>query len=684
MKMKFTIGKKIGLGFGVLVFAVLVSSLLTYSTLLKSIRINEKTANIYTPTVNTLQDFKIMIINSKTLIGNRISTQSNDNTPDKNMLRSIHNVKYNEIKSSLNEISSKWDKADLIILTEFVLSTDSLFAEQKSVMSSLNSFESYEDPMIVMEIKPMMDEGGSIVLQTERVLRNLDLLITKYQEKVLTGGEEMISSFTMFKTFVITMGSVLLFGGIIIAYFSIRTITPVRKLKDALVMMGKGKLPKEKIISGTDEIGEMSDALNGLMDGLKETAHFANEIGNGNLAIEFTPLSKEDVLGNSLIEMRKSLQLADEEELNRKTEDEKRNWATLGLAKFAEILRLNNDNIKELSYNIIQNLVNYLKVNQGGIFILNDADKNETFLELTACYAYDRKKYLERRIEIGEGLVGACFIENKTIHITDVPDDYIHITSGLGYDNPHAILIVPLKLNDIVYGVLELASFNDFKEFEVDFIEKVGESIASTISSVKINIKTAYLLEQSQIQAEAMKAQEEEMRQNLEELTATQEEMAKKNRDIQGIIYAIDATVATFEIDMNGKILTANKLLLDLFDATLTEIKNIRLADLLTKDFLNSNQYKDLWETLRTGKIYSGEFEHPYKKGIVWSKDSYAPIVDNHGDPYKVLCFVNDISEQKNISSTAENNDKTATEIFSKEELKKEEQKNYDYDLDDE
>jgi len=131
---------------------------------------------------------------------------------------------------------------------------------------------------------------------------------------------------------------------------------------------------------------------------------------------------------------------------------------------------------------------------------------------------------------------------------------------------------------------------------EVDFIEKVGESIASTISSVKINIKTAYLLEQSQIQAEAMKAQEEEMRQNLEELTATQEEMAKKNRDIQGIIYAIDATVATFEIDMNGKILTANKLLLDLFDATLTEIKNIRLADLLTKDFLNSNQYKNVYK----------------------------------------------------------------------------------------
>ena len=117
---------------------------------------------------------------------------------------------------------------------------------------------------------------------------------------------------------------------------------------------------------------------------------------------------------------------------------------------------------------------------------------------------------------------------------------------------------------------------------EANFVEKVGESIASTISSVKINVKTANLLEQSQIQTEAMKAQEEEMRQNLEELTATQEEMAKKNRDIQGIISAIDATVATFEVDMNGKIIAANKLLLDLFDKIISLLSPY-LSDLVYK-----------------------------------------------------------------------------------------------------
>jgi len=681
MKIKYTIGKKIGFGFGILVFITLISSVLNYSTLLKSIRINEKTSSIYTPSVNALQDYKLMVLDSKTLIGIWISTQSNDNTPEKSKLRYLHMLKYRELKLTLAELSEKWDKDDQKILNELFLLTDTLFIKQKEIMSSLNTFESYEDPLIVMEIKPMMDEGGSIVIQTEKVIDKLDIIISKYQKNVIKGGVDMIKSFKWFKNYIIIMGFILLLGGIIIAYFSIRTITkPVIKLKDVLVMMGKGKLPREKIESGTDEIGEMSDALNVFIDGLKETANFANSIGGGNLSAEFTPLSKDDVIGNSLLEMRKSLMNAAEEEQRRKSEDEKRNWTTQGLAKFADILRQNNDNIKELSYNIIHHLVEYLKVNQGGIFILNDDNPQDLFLELTGCYAFNRKKFLEKRIEIGEGLVGACYLEKKTVNLVEVPEDYIQITSGLGYDNPDSILIVPLKINNEVFGVIELASFTEFRDFEIDFVEKVGESIASTIASVKINVKTAALLEQSQIQTEAMKAQEEEMRQNLEELTATQEEMAKKNRDIQGIISAIDATVATCEIEMNGKIINANKLLLDLFDFTLTEIRNLRMADLFTKDFINSIQYQTLWETIRNGKIYSGEFEHPYKKGTIWSKDSYAPIIDVHGDPYKILCFINDISDQKitYIDNTLE--EKQAEEARNAEEKRKK----YDFELDDE
>lgn len=316
-------------------------------------------------------------------------------------------------------------------------------------------------------------------------------------------------------------------------WFIARSISkPIVHTTKILNQIAKGEiLDIEKIeIKSNDEIAQMGKSLNTLIDGLNNTANFANEIGKGNLKIKFEALSKNDVLGNALLNMQQNLIKLKEEEDQRKIEDEKRNWATHGLAKFGELLRSEYENMTELAFSIIQNLVQYLNANQGGLFVLNDEDKNEKYLELLACYAYDRRKFLEKKIMIGEGLVGTCFQEQETIYLTELPEKYITISSGLGESRPRALLIVPLKINDEIFGVIELASFKEFQPYEIEFVEKVGESIASTIKSVQINTRTAYLLQQSQEQSEEMRAQEEEMRQNMEELTATQETLAEKER----------------------------------------------------------------------------------------------------------------------------------------------------------
>jgi GAF domain-containing protein len=174
----------------------------------------------------------------------------------------------------------------------------------------------------------------------------------------------------------------------------------------------------------------------------------------------------------------------------------------------------------------------YLKANQGGIYTISKDLHQKRKLELRSCYAFERKKYREKVVDSGEGILGEAFREKRTIYITKIPDNYVRITSGLGDATPTSLLITPLKVNDEIEGMIEIASFQKFLPHEIDFVEKVCESVASTIISVKINEKTKELLENAQLASEMMRAQEEEMRQNMEELQATQEEMQRKEKAI--------------------------------------------------------------------------------------------------------------------------------------------------------
>jgi len=317
-------------------------------------------------------------------------------------------------------------------------------------------------------------------------------------------------------------------------------ITPIEDLKQLTYKLAKGELPENNLEISNDEIGEMNLAINSLLNGLKQTSNFAYEIGKENFDHDYTPLSEKDVLGNSLLDMRKSLKFAKQEEEKRKIEDLQRSWTTEGLAQFAEILRHHTENIKELSNDIIINLVKYLKANQGGIFILNDSNKKDVHLELLAAYAYNRKKYLQKRINIGEGLIGSVAIEKYTIYMTDVPNEYIEIESGIGSSNPRCILIVPLKIEEEILGVIEMASFNEMQKYEINLVEKIAESIATTLSTARINTRTAELLEQSKKQAQEMQEQEEEMRQTIEQMrisyelsTINEEKLSKAYKEIE-------------------------------------------------------------------------------------------------------------------------------------------------------
>lgn len=439
----------------------------------------------------------------------------------------------------------------------------------------------------------------------------------------------------------------------LVVWFMARSISvPVNRFTLLMKKLARGEIDQSmnlQLDSG-DELQQMAEAFNTSIKGLDEKTKFAESIGRGNLDTELHLLSEQDVLGKSLKEMQVDLKKAREEERIRQEEDQIRRWSTEGHARFSDILRQNNDNMEALAFDIIKNLVKYVNANQGGIFILNDEESKDVFLELKACYAYDRKKFIEKRVEPGEGLVGACFIEGKTIYMTKLPQSYITITSGLGDENPGALVIVPLILNNQIYGVIEMASFNEFTPFQIEFIEKIGESVASTISSVNITIRTAMLLEKSQQQAEEMKAQEEEMRQNMEELHATQEEMARKGSESEGILNALNTSSYVIEYDVFGKIINISDSYLKLLGMARQDVIGAHHADKMEFDARQQDEYESFWRELKQGKIKYQEVRINVHGRIFWLAETYAPVFNNKGEVFKIFKIANNITESKTIA----------------------------------
>ena len=386
---------------------------------------------------------------------------------------------------------------------------------------------------------------------------------------------------------------------------------------------------------------------------IQEASEFIREIEKGNLQTQVSYELAADKLGDALVSMQKHLlKIAEEEKA--------RTWMNVGLAKFSDILRNKESlNMEELTNNILMNLVKYVNANQGGIFILEDQNKDESHLKMIACYAYNRKKYLNKKVEIGEGLVGQCFLEKETIYITEVPQGYINITSGLGDAAPKAVLISPLLINDKIFGVIELASFEEFQPYKIEFINRLSENIASSIKNVKDNAQTLMLLTASQEQAEELRAQEEEMRQNMEELQTTQEEIVRKSEEIaraaaeaESILNGVNATMATIEFTPQGFVQAANKNFLRTMNYKLEEIKGKHHRQFVPEDIISTEEYQTFWNRLASGEALSGIFKRIDAKGeIVWLNAIYNPIFDANGEVTKVVKFATDITAEQEMNA---------------------------------
>lgn len=367
---------------------------------------------------------------------------------------------------------------------------------------------------------------------------------------------------------------------------------------------------------------------------VKSNMAFAEAISQGNLNYTHE-VADDDELGQSLQKMQRNLLSSYEREQADK-------YIATGLANIGDILRKNSLDFQELSDQLVSYLVRYLEANQGAIYLLS-SDESDPMLELTSCYAYDRKKFLSTKFGIGEGMIGQCFQEREMVYITDVPDGFVRITSGLGTANPRCIVLMPLIANEEVHGVMEFASFNTMRSDQLDFLKSAGELIASSIVSTRTTERIRMLLEESQQRGEEMRAQEEEMRQNMEELQATQEEMTRRNTEMERGSYEyktiateLDELLLTAEFSPEGYLSRANAKFGQIMDRSVSDLKGSLYKELITLS--SSGDDQRYWNKLQAGERVKTvvKLKTPGGKQVEVTA-SLVPMVNDKHQVYKIL-----------------------------------------------
>lgn len=254
---------------------------------------------------------------------------------------------------------------------------------------------------------------------------------------------------------------------------------------------------------------------------LGEVAKVAARLGEGDFSLTLPTTNQQDEIGlltrtfnQMIVNLRENIQQRDDQ-----------NWLQSNLAEFTQKLQGQRDlqTVASLALSYLAPLVGAAQ----GVFYVQDFLENEPLLKLLGSYAYKERKNLANQFRLGEGLVGQCALEKQRILLTQVPSDYIRINSGLGEALPLNIVVVPTIFEKEVIGVIELASFQQFRNLHLTFLEQVSETIAVIIKTIASDLRTQDLLKQSQdltIELQQQQAELQQTNQFLEEQTQALQE----------------------------------------------------------------------------------------------------------------------------------------------------------------
>ncbi|MEX1002290.1 MAG: SpoIIE family protein phosphatase [Crocinitomicaceae bacterium] len=375
MNFRFTIGKKIGTGFGVLILFIIVVFGATFfavnngiSTFQKNDKTSTRLIQVLTPSKEKVTQLRILVNESKLLAIQWVDHQGRNDVPDKIRLKTLMEQNIPGTTEEILKLSENWkSEQDKILLQKAIGKIDTLFLFYQDIMVLLPDVASYDDPFSSLSARFIVAQDGDVPVLAGKIDQNLRHLQNNLEKKesdalgkVKSSSEESKEKFEHLEYYWYLGGALIIFA-ILIAVFTTNSIVkPVRSLRSILLSLGKGIFPDTKVSVRNDEIGDMSAAMIELVDGLKKTTDFANQVGQSNFDYPYTPLSDEDVLGHALLKMRDELAETErilEQKVKERTEE---------VVKQKDEIETQNTRLEEL-YKDVTDSIRYAKRLQDSI-----------------------------------------------------------------------------------------------------------------------------------------------------------------------------------------------------------------------------------------------------------------------------------------------------------------------------
>jgi HAMP domain-containing protein/CheY-like chemotaxis protein/GAF domain-containing protein len=349
----------------------------------------------------------------------------------------------------------------------------------------------------------------------------------------------------------------------------------VRNIADVTTAVAKGELSSKITVDARGEILELKNTINTMVDQLSkfaaEVTRVAREVGTeGKLGVQaqvegvsgvwkgltdnvnqlagtlttqlraISEVSQAVTQGDltrsiaveaegEVAELKDTINQMIENLAETTRKNSEQDWLNSNMARFTGMLQGERD-LETVSRLIMSELTPLVGAQHGAFFLMEspDGEGDDFQLRLLSTYGYKQRKNVPNKFKIGEALVGQAALEQKSILVTQAPEDYVRISSGLGEGLPINLIVLPVLFEDQVLAVIELASFQRFANVQQAFLEQLSESIGVVLNTIGANMRTEELLSQSQGLTQELQSQSEELQAQQEELQQTNKELEEQ------------------------------------------------------------------------------------------------------------------------------------------------------------